>query len=138
VLVPKQRPITRANLDKRTLASRQFDAIVTAIRGDCGTDNLSVVQMALVEAFAGISVQLDALNTDVLLGKPVDQSAYCLITTMVRVGSRLGVRRKPKEINQTLAAYLDNPERPERGENGERPPRMGREPLVDDDSEGAP
>jgi len=77
VLVPKQRPITRANLDKRTLASRQFDAIVTAIRGDCGTDNLSVVQLALVEAFAGISVQLDALNTDVLLGKPVDQGAYC-------------------------------------------------------------
>jgi hypothetical protein len=129
--------------------------MVAQLRRDCGDtgnsggvsgdrvsgDSLSVVQLAMIEAFSGLSVQLDALNTDVLLGKPVDQGAYCqLITTMVRVGSRLGVRRKPRDvIQQSLAAYLDNPERPEMPEGGERPPRIGREPLVDDagDSEAA-
>jgi hypothetical protein len=139
----KARPLTRGNLDKRTLASKQFSVIVDQIRADCSVNGteLSVVQLAMVEAFAGLSVQLDALNTEVLLGKPVDRGAYCqLITTLVRVGSRLGVKRRPKEINQTLASYLDNPERPEAPEDGERPPRIGCEPLADgpDDGEGEP
>jgi hypothetical protein len=101
----KLAPITRGNLDGRTLAARQWETIVTQIRDDCSANGteLTLVQLAMVEAFAGLSVQLDALNTDVLLGKSVDQGPYCqLITTMVRVGSRLGVKRKPKEIGQTL------------------------------------
>jgi hypothetical protein len=98
---------------------------------------LTLVQLAMVEAFAGLSVQLDALNTDVLLGKPVDQATYCkLITTLVRVGSRLGVKRKAKDVTtMALADYLDRPERPEPPEDGERPPRIGREPVVDDRSD---
>jgi hypothetical protein len=126
-------PITRGNLDGRTLAARQFETIVTQIRADTSANGteLTLVQLAMVEAFAGLSVQLDALNTDVLLGKPVDQGAYCqLITTLVRVGSRLGVKRKPKEIGQTLAAYLDNPERPEAIEEGERPDGTTRRPPL--------
>jgi hypothetical protein len=121
VLVPKQAPLVRANLDKRTLASRQFESMVAQLRRDCGDtgnsggvsgdrvsgDSLSVVQLAMVEAFAGLTVQLDALNTDVLLGKPVDQSAYCqLITTLVRVGSRLGVRRKPRDVTPADVGQL--------------------------------
>jgi hypothetical protein len=146
VLVPKQAPLVRANIDGRTLAARQFSAIVDQIRADTSANGteLTVVQLAMVEAFAGLSVQLDALNTDVLLGKPVDQGAYCqLITTMVRVGSRLGVKRKPKEVGGTLLAdYLDNQDRPEAIEEGERPdgttrrPHAGSEP--DDDDRGAP
>lgn len=136
----KLAPITRASLDGRSLSARQFDAIVSAIRSDCGaSDTLSAVQLAMMEAFAGLTVQLDALNTDVLLGKAVDQAAYCqLITTLVRVGSRLGVKRKSR-VTTTLASYLDNPERPEAPEDGERPPRIGREPLAETgDSEGSP
>jgi hypothetical protein len=126
----KLAPITRASLDGRSLSARQFDAIVSAIRSDCGaSDTLSAVQLAMMEAFAGLTVQLDTLNADVLLGKPVDRAAYCgLVTAMVRVGSRLGVKRKSRDVTTSLAAYLDNPERPEAPEDGERPPRIGREP----------
>lgn len=137
----KARPLTRGNLDKRTLASKQFDTIVTKIRDDTSANGtvLTVVQLAMVEAFAGLSVQLDALNTEVLLGKPVDQSAYCqLITTMVRVGSRLGVKRKPKEVGGTLLAdYLDNQDRPEAIDEGERPDGSTRRPTeAPDDGDG--
>jgi hypothetical protein len=133
----KLAPITRGNLDGRTLAARQWETIVTQIRADCSANGteLTLVQLAMVEAFAGLSVQLDALNTEVLLGKPVDQGAYCqLITTMVRVGARLGVKRKPKDVTgQTLAAYLDDTQdRPEPIEEGERPDGSTRRSPDDD------
>jgi hypothetical protein len=105
--LPKLALITRASLDGRSLSARQFDAIVTAIRADCGaSDSLSAVQVAMVDAFAGLTVQMDALNADVLLGKPVDQGAYCqLITTLVRVGSRTG-RSAQAQGRQRVAGQL--------------------------------
>jgi hypothetical protein len=69
--------VTRAQLDQRTLAARQFDAMVAQIRRDCGDTNcdasgisgasdLSAVQVAMIEAFAGVSVLLDAMTVKVL------------------------------------------------------------------------
>jgi hypothetical protein len=88
----------------------------------------------MIEAFAGCSVMLDALTVKVLLGEQVDPYAYCqLSSTLTRIGARLGVRRKPKDVSVTsLADYLEHPVP---GEEGERPPRMGREPLADDGDE---
>jgi hypothetical protein len=112
----KLRLVTRASLDQRTLASRQFDALVTQIRLDCGDsisgysnsgDSLTAVQLAMIESFAGCSVLLDAMTTKVLLGEEVDVFAYCqLSSTLTRIGSRLGLQRKVKTIGPDLGSYL--------------------------------
>jgi hypothetical protein len=117
----KLRLVTRQSLDQRTLASKQFDAIVRQIRRDCGDTNcdasgisgdsdLSTVQIAMIEAFAGVSVLLDAMTVKVLLGEKIDALEFCtLSSTLVRIGSRLGLTRKNRtgEV-PNLRDYLDD------------------------------
>jgi hypothetical protein len=73
-----------------------------------GKEELSAVELRLVEAFAGVSVMTEALNVQLLLGQAVDHNAMCqLASTMCRIGSRLGLRRRPKAVNDiSLSEYL--------------------------------
>jgi hypothetical protein len=120
----KLRLVTRAMLDQRTLASKQFDALVAQIRRDSGdshssdgtfgdsrfsVSDLTAIQLAMIEAFAGCSVMLDALTVKVLLGEQVDPFAYCqLSSTLTRIGSRLGITRKARTVETpSLGSYLD-------------------------------
>jgi hypothetical protein len=121
-LVPQEGkwgPLVRANMDRRTLASKRFDALVTQIRLDCGdslsgdrgddtSSDLSAVQLAMIESFAGCSVLLDALTTKALLGEEVDPFAFCtLSSTLTRIGSRLGLTRKARLVETpSLSGYL--------------------------------
>jgi hypothetical protein len=156
VLVPKDGkwgPLTRENMDRRTLASKKFDALVAQIRRDCGdtfgvngtgTDtglfsdtNLTAIQIALVESYAGCTVLLDAMTTQVLLGQEVNIADYCqLASTLVRIGARIGIRRKPRDVTITsLADYLEHPEEGERPDGSTRRPQATEAP--EDDGEGA-
>lgn len=122
----KLRLVTREMLDQRTIAWQKFNALVAQIRVDCGdsgnsasgtsgaSSSLSAVQLSMIESFAGLSVLLDALTVDILLGKEVDIYAVCtLASTMTRVGARLGLHRKAMDVSPSLAAYLDQHESPE-------------------------
>jgi hypothetical protein len=119
VLVPKQAPYTRDNLDKRTLASKAFDAQIAAIKADLGNDNLTTIECQLIENFAAISVAIEAMIVDLLLGKPVNVIELSqLCSTSVRIGGRLGLRRRPRDVSQPqLSEYLsgreDEPDRDE-------------------------
>jgi hypothetical protein len=63
----KQAPYTRENLDKRSLASKEFDAQIVAIKTDLGgTDDLSSIELQLIENFAGLSVAVNAIVVDLL------------------------------------------------------------------------
>lgn len=122
-LVPpegKWGPLTRGNLDRRTLASKKFDALVAQIRGDCGDSSISgdgnsdastltAVRVSLIKSFAAVSVQLDALTVHLLLGEDVDPFALCaLSSTLTRIGSRLGLTRKARTVETpALRDYLD-------------------------------
>jgi hypothetical protein len=101
----KVRLLTRQSLDGRTRARKQFDAIAEGIAADLGgEDRLSTVQRHLVEAFAGCCIVLQTLNARILLGEPVDiadQSSAA--STLVRIASRIGVDRAPKDITPSLA-----------------------------------
>jgi YjbE family integral membrane protein len=56
--------LTRRELDGRTGAAKLFDPLVTGIEADLGgSDQLSTIERALVEAFAGAAVTLHNLNT---------------------------------------------------------------------------
>jgi hypothetical protein len=105
----KPKIVTRYDLDGRSNAAHVFDSITTAVHADLGgKEELSAVELRLVEAFAGVSVMTEALNVQLLLGQAVDHNALCqLASTMCRIGSRLGLRRRPKAVEDiSLTEYL--------------------------------
>ena len=100
--------LNRYQLDGRTNAAKAFDAIAEGIAQDLGgQDQLSTVQRHLVEAFAGAAVHVHDLNARLLLGQEVDILAHSqAISTMVRVASRIGVRRVARDVTPSLHEYL--------------------------------
>jgi hypothetical protein len=104
----KTRLLTRNQLDKRTSAAAQFDAIAKAIAEDLGGEaNLSTVQKHLVEAFAGCAIHVGHLNALLTLGQDIDILAHSnAISTMVRVATRIGVNRIARDVTPTLQEYL--------------------------------
>lgn len=101
--------LTRASLDGRTCVAKAWDERVAAICTDLGgRDQLSTVQLALVEAFAGACVNLDAMNAKMLMGKPNDLAHFAQVsTTCCRLASRLGLKRVPKDVTPpSVADYL--------------------------------
>jgi hypothetical protein len=101
----KPQLLTRAELDGRTTAAKVFDRLVADIESDLGGhDQLSTIERALVEAFAGAAVTLHHLNTKLALGEQIDLSEHAsAVSAMVRVASRLGLARRAKDISPTLA-----------------------------------
>jgi hypothetical protein len=99
--------VRRQDLDQRTLAARDFDAQVSAITADLGHD-LTAIEKQMVENFAGISTLLNDMLVQILLGQKVDTVELCALNTAsVRVASRLGLRRRAKDVSTTsLAGYL--------------------------------
>jgi hypothetical protein len=106
----KLRLLTRANLDRRTKAAQAFDEIASGIAKDIapgGEDQLSCVQKHLIEAFAGVALHVNDLNARLLIGEPVDVLVHSnVISTMVRLASRIGIDRVAKDISPSLAEYL--------------------------------
>ncbi len=99
----KARLLTCDALDGRTFARRHFLAVVRGISEDLGgVDVLTTVQRNLIEAFAGVAVHVTNLNAHLLKGEKVDILAHAAaINALVKVASRLGMRRVAREI-QTL------------------------------------
>jgi hypothetical protein len=99
--------VNRAELDGRTSACKVFDSIVKAIHTDLGGhDQLSAIQLALVEAFAGAAVMIDHLNMQVLTGAEIDSAIVTahssVASAMVRLASRLGVARIPRTVGGSI------------------------------------
>jgi hypothetical protein len=96
----KHQPLTRSSLDGRTNAAKHFDSIVSEITNDLGgPDNITTIQRGLIEAYAGTAVRANEMNVKMLLGKDVSLADHALIvSSMVRVASRLGVERRARDI----------------------------------------
>jgi hypothetical protein len=105
----KIRLVARENLDRRTSASKQFDAIAKNIATDLGgEDRLSTVQKHLVECFAGCAIAVSDINARLLSGGEVDLLELAQMTsTLVRVATRIGVKRIPREIGPSLSDLID-------------------------------
>jgi len=103
----KTRLLTRGNLDKRTRAHRQFDAIAEGIAQDLGGGgHFSTVRRHLIEVFAGIAVHVHDLNARLLLGQEIDITVHAsAVSTMVRVASRIGVHRMARDITPDPLEY---------------------------------
>jgi hypothetical protein len=96
-------------LEQATGAARLFDKMVREIETDLGgRRQLSRIQGELIRAFAGAATTLQYLNVQVVLGETsaIDLGGYATVaSTMLRIGSKLGLQRRPKDVT-TLADYL--------------------------------
>jgi hypothetical protein len=96
-------------LEQATGAARFFDKMVREIETDLGgRRQLSRIQAELIRAFAGAATTLQYLNVQVALGETsaIDLGGYATVaSTMLRIGSKLGLQRRPKDVT-TLADYL--------------------------------
>jgi hypothetical protein len=115
----KKRLLSRAELDGRCVVAKVFDQLVTAIHADLGgRSELSAIELALVEAFAGAAVTLDHLNTRVLAGAEIDHALITMhaqaISAMVRVDARLGLARRSKPVMSTLGELIRREQEAER------------------------
>src|SRR6516225_10163829 len=64
-------------------------------------------RLARIEAFAGAAVTLQHLNTRLALGQEIDLAQYAqTVSAMVRVASRLGLRRRARDLTPTLRDLL--------------------------------
>jgi hypothetical protein len=102
--------LTREALDGRTNAAKTFDRIVTGIRADLGGDDaLTTVELALIDAFAGATIQMHDLNARLLLGQQIDLADHAAaISAMVRVAARIGIARRARNVTPHLRDYLED------------------------------
>ena len=101
---------SREELDGRLNAPKAFERRVSAIKADLGgVDQLSTIEIDLVEAFANSAAALDNLNVRLLLGEKIDLTELSqIISAMVRVASRLGLRRRSRDVTTPLLKdYLE-------------------------------
>ena len=104
----KLRLLSRNSLDGRTKAAQVFDRLVAAIENDLGgRDELSTIERALVEGFAGSCVVLGHLNAKLALGEDIEVAEHAqAVSAMVRVAGRLGLQRRAKPVGPTLNDLL--------------------------------
>jgi hypothetical protein len=106
----KRAPRDLLPLDKATGAARFFNRTVRGIESDLGgRRELTRIEGELIRAFAGAATVLQFLNVQVALGETgeIDLTAYAtMASTMLRIGSRLGFRRRACNITPPLSDYL--------------------------------
>jgi hypothetical protein len=89
-------------LDQASGAARFFGRMVREIETDLGGHRtLSRIQRELLHAFAGAATQIQYLNHQVLIGESgeLDFATYAqLASTMLRIGARLGLQRRARDI----------------------------------------
>jgi hypothetical protein len=105
-----KRPRDLLPIEKASGAARFFDRMVREIEGDLGgRRHLTRIECELVRAFAGAATTLQYLNHQVLLGEvsEIDLSGYATIaSTILRIGSKLGLQRRARNVTPTLEQYL--------------------------------
>ena len=94
-------------LEQATDTARFFGRMARAIENDLGgRRGLTRIETELVHAFCGAAVNY--LNRQIILdeGSEVDLASFAtLASTMLRIGARLGLQRRPKDVT-TLTDYL--------------------------------
>jgi hypothetical protein len=97
----------------RTNAAKEFAALVHAIETDLGgADQLSAIERALVEGFAGAAISLMNINARLALGEAIDLADQAqAISAMVRVAARLGEARRTRAVNGPVTPNAASPTR---------------------------
>jgi len=103
--------LSRAQLDGRSNIAKMFDRMVTDVENDLGGQSeLSTIERQLVEAFVGSALIVHHLNARLLTlddGGDIDLAAHAAAgSLLVKIATRLGLKRRQRELMPTLNEYL--------------------------------
>jgi hypothetical protein len=107
----KRQLLTRDDLDLRTTAGKAFLQLITSITADLGgVDQLSTMEKALIEGFAGATVALTDLNTKLLRDGEAKVNVLtahaAAINSLSKLAARLGTERRAR-IVPSLDEFLE-------------------------------
>jgi hypothetical protein len=104
------------DVDGRSLLYRRFKDIARLVAADQGgLDALSEARVQLVRRFAATCVMAEKIEADMCNGLEIDINQHtALSSTLVRLGSRIGIDRRAKHITPNLTDYLELQPAPER------------------------
>ena len=97
--------------DPNSAWSRRYhDLVVGHISDLGGRDMLSVAQLSLIRRASAIECELERLDAALSLGEAVDLDSYGRATSHLRrLFETLGLERRPREVEVTLAELLRSP-----------------------------
>jgi hypothetical protein len=96
------------NVDGRTLIARRYRDIAAAMVSDSGgEDHCSETRIQLIRRFSAAAVLAEAMEAELANGKQIDLNEHALLSsTLVRIASRLGINRLPKNVVPHLHDYI--------------------------------
>ena len=97
--------------DPNSAWSRRYHDLVVGHIGDLGgRDLLSEAQLSLIRRASAIECELERLDAALSLGEAVDLDSYARATSHLRrLFETLGLERRPREVEVTLAELLRSP-----------------------------
>jgi hypothetical protein len=97
-----------AGVDQRSAVARRYrDLMAEAIADAGGVSECSQARLQLIRRLAALSVQLEQLEAKLADGADIDIAEYTSLTsTLVRVVSRLGINRVPRDTGLTLTDLI--------------------------------
>jgi hypothetical protein len=96
------------DVDGRSVIARRYRDIARAILVDQGgVDQCSESRQQLIRRFAAAAVLAEQFESRLANGEAIDiQEHATLSSTLVRLSSRIGINRVPKNITPSLSEYL--------------------------------
>ena len=100
-------------VDGRSLLALRYRDIVARLVVDQGGDDragddLPEARLQLIRRFAGCCVLAEQIEAKLVVEEPIKPEEYSqLISSLVRVASRIGLDRVPKNITPSLRQYLN-------------------------------
>jgi hypothetical protein len=94
--------------DGRHAQARRFRDLVRSMVGDAGgIENCTEVRLGLIRRLAAATVLSEEIEGKVVNGEMISVADFCqLASTTVRLATRLGVDRVPRDVGLSLADYL--------------------------------
>jgi hypothetical protein len=107
------------NIDGRSVIARRYRDIAGAILVDQGgADFCSESRKQLIRCFAAAAVLAERLESRLANGEQIDIAEHAtLSSTLVRLASRIGIDRVPRDVSPSLADLLAQPYQPEDADN---------------------
>jgi hypothetical protein len=99
------------NTDGNTAWSRLAEDLVAAHIQDLGgMENLSTAQLALVKYAAACEAELEKMASRMSRGEVVDIDRFTrTLSHLRRVFESVGIKRVPRDVQQTVEQYLSKP-----------------------------
>jgi hypothetical protein len=106
------------DVDGRSILYRRFKDIARLVAADQGgLDALSEARVQLVRRFAATCVMAEQIESNLCNGLEVDINQHtALSSTLVRLGARIGIDRRAKNVTPNLTDYLELQPAPERAD----------------------